>query len=175
MASLFPTTMTDPTLCQPLRLAEPITGGPFRRGGRFSPATWRKFSVQLASLIRYMQFGKRFLKEFKEHAVAEPVLYVEVRFKNGAVVLSPPCIAKYLVEAPCKICELNVLWAKLHPPAHFFVCQHLFGFSLHIVWQSPSSERSLSSFCSPTSWTLAMVLSLPHWYIFVAPHMANDL
>ena len=48
--------MTDPTLCQPLRLAEPITGGPFRRGGRFSPATWRKFSVQLASLIRYMQF-----------------------------------------------------------------------------------------------------------------------
>ena len=46
--------MTDPTLCQPLRLAEPITGGPFRRGGRFSPATWRKFSVQLASLIRYM-------------------------------------------------------------------------------------------------------------------------
>lgn len=50
--------MTDPTLCQPLRLAEPITGGPFRRGGRFSPATWRKFSVQLASLIRYMHVGK---------------------------------------------------------------------------------------------------------------------
>lgn len=60
MASLFPTTMTDPTLCQPLRLAEPITGGPFRRGGRFSPATWRKFSVQLASLIRYMQLYRHF-------------------------------------------------------------------------------------------------------------------
>ena len=62
--------MTDPTLCQPLRLAEPITGGPFRRGGRFSPATWRKFSVQLASLIRYMQSAsemmERLIKDMAE-------------------------------------------------------------------------------------------------------------
>lgn len=56
--------MTDPTLCQPLRLAEPITGGPFRRGGRFSPATWRKFSVQLASLIRYMHKQREELTQF---------------------------------------------------------------------------------------------------------------
>lgn len=91
--------MTDPTLCQPLRLAEPITGGPFRRGGRFSPATWRKFSVQLASLIRYMQ-----KHPFYEYGISDQELFKRIM----SLQVIPPATVDSTIPRPVSdiICRL---------------------------------------------------------------------
>ena len=79
--------MTDPTLCQPLRLAEPITGGPFRRGGRVrQPLVGAQFKVTTAS-------GE--LVPDNEGLTSSNGLYTTDR--NGQIVLSKLLPGTYVV------------------------------------------------------------------------------